>query len=150
MLVVTSPLFIVFDIWATFVIVARFCLLEIILLLASPKLFLVFLVSYWTCLLSFLCWQYLLCSTLVLDRSVSLYTFSLLKLLQSHGFSTSCMLMNSKPLFLPLLFPTFWSKYIYIQLHTFYFHMSSSRRFKLTVKSLLTSSPQNTKQKCGC
>lgn len=96
----------------------------------------VFLVSRWTDLLSFFCSHHLLCSAVVLDLPVSLYTFSLDELIQPHSFGTSYMLMNSKSSFLASVFLLLEVIYSYGQLHTFYFYMSDFRNFKPRVKSL--------------
>lgn len=68
---------ILFNISAAFVILVH-CYLPEITLGVSETIFLVFLVSHWTCLLSFLCLQHLLYSTLTLHLSVclSLHIFS--------------------------------------------------------------------------
>lgn len=74
--------------------------LRYLLLLAFLKPFSwFFLLSCWTCLLRFLHLFYLLFSTLVLA-----FPFSFYKLIQSHAFSTSYILLNSKPLFSALIF----------------------------------------------
>lgn len=139
---------VMFDIWAAFVIVC-FYLPEIILLLASPRLFSWFL---WVSL-DVPTWFPLLTAPPLFyfgpwPPCFSLYVFST-KAPTVTWFQCQLYDNEFQTFVFYLLSSDFWNKYGYIQFHTFYFHTSTFRHFKLTVISLPWHLPPKIqKQKC--